>query len=226
MEFSQVKTTETVTCIAGPAGDLELAIDAGHDPIASLLVCHPHPLGGGSMNNKVVTSLLRAGREQGLATVRFNFRGVGASQGLHDHGRGEQADLRCVLSHMQSLGLPLSLWLAGFSFGSFIAASVAATTLVPWRLQGLLLVAPPVHNYPFAALALPTPTWVVQGDSDELVAVDEVRAWVAQTPAVQRLDVVPACGHFFHGHLEQLRSFMTAAVHELLPQVDRGGDVS
>ncbi len=222
MEISQAKALETVTVIAGPAGDLELAIHVGLDPIGSLIVCHPHPLGGGSMNNKVVTSLLRAAQEQGLATVRFNFRGVGASQGQHDHGRGEQDDMRCVLAHVQSLGFPPRLLLAGFSFGSFIAASVAATALAPWQLQGLLLVAPPVHNYPFATLSLSTPTWVLQGDGDELVAVDEVRAWVAQTPAVRRLDIVTACGHFFHGHLERVRAFMAAAVQEM----NRGGDAS
>ncbi len=201
---------ETSLRVTGPGGAVEalLSLPAAERVAQPLVViCHPHPLGGGTMNNKVVTTLVRHYRDLGLPVLRFNFRGVGHSQGVHDHGRGELDDLRAVIeAGLQQWPVPYFA-LAGFSFGSYVAAAVAASDQ---RCRHLLLIAPPVQNYPFEHLALPTPTWVVQGDADELVPIDAVRDWVKATPAVTRFEELPGCGHFFHGRLPE----MVARIHE------------
>ncbi len=217
MHFSPEKPGESLILIDGPAGQLELLLSEGLAGRGVLVVSHPHPLGGGSMNNKVVSSLIREAHERGLSCVRFNFRGVGQSQGVHDHGQGEQDDLRTVIAAALQRWPGERLLLAGFSFGSYIAASVAAQAQPSWSLQGLLLVAPPVHNYPLSSLSLPSPTWILQGDADELVDAQEVQAWASASAAVDHLDMVESCGHFFHGRLDRVRAFMGAAIDRLLP---------
>ncbi|NNM52332.1 MAG: alpha/beta fold hydrolase [Pseudomonadales bacterium] len=207
---------ETSLQIAGPVGVLEALISLPAAERVSqplVVVCHPHPLGGGTMNNKVVATLVRHYRDLGLPVLRFNFRGVGHSQGVHDHGRGELDDLRAVIETGLQQWPVGHMILAGFSFGSFVAASVAASDQ---RCQHLLLVAPPVQNYPFEHLALPAPTWVVQGDADELVSVDDVRRWVKATPSVTRYEELSGCGHFFHGRLQDLSARLHAPMQAWL----------
>jgi alpha/beta superfamily hydrolase len=168
------------------------------------VVCHPHPLFGGTMDNKVVTTIVRAYKEKGLPVVTFNFRGVGQSEGKHDNGVGEVDDVIAVITWALAQTQATELYLAGFSFGSFIAAAaVSRLSALPIQLKQLVLIAPPVHHYPFAAFDLPTATLIIQGDADEVVPADEVFDWADQ----KALKVVrfEGCSHFFHGRLPELR---------------------
>lgn len=203
--------------LAGPAGVLEAAVNvpvSGAARNGVIVVCHPHPQHGGSMHNKVVTMIERAVRELGLATVVFNFRGVGASAGSYDDGRGETEDLLAVVAWVQRVRPDDALWLAGFSFGSFVAASVASQLPV----QQLILVAPPVSRWEFAKLAPPRCPWlVIQGEADEVVDPEAVFAWAAAQavpPAVVRM---PDTSHFFHRRLMDLRGAIKNGVRANLP---------
>src|SRR5690606_29183008 len=153
--------------LRGPAGTLEAVLEAsGEAPSFIAIVCHPHPLFGGTMDNKVVTTLCRACRDAGGAVLRFNFRGVGASQGAYSDGIGECEDLLAAESWLSQRYPGLPLWLAGFSFGSFVAvrgARILADNNRPAR--HLFLVAPPVHHYDFAAIdRVDCPVTVVQSE--------------------------------------------------------------
>ncbi|EKF74194.1 hypothetical protein A11A3_10257 [Alcanivorax hongdengensis A-11-3] len=200
--------------LQGPAGELEMVLEQGSEaPSFVAIICHPHPLFGGTMDNKVVTTLSRLARDQGAAVVRFNFRGVGHSQGAYSDGIGETEDLLAVhawLTH-QYPGLPL--WLAGFSFGSFVAARGAQILHDNgMAARELLLVAPPVHHYDFQALEnTGCPVTVVQGDDDEVVPAEQVFDWAAATALKPELIRFPASGHFFHGKLVDLKE--VAALH-------------
>lgn len=168
------------------------------------VVCHPHPLFGGTMDNKVVTTLVRAFKEAQLPVVSFNFRGVGASEGVHDHGQGEIDDLLAVIAWASAQTQASELYLAGFSFGSYVAAAaVNRLSTIPIHLKQLWLIAPPIHHYPLTSLVLPLNTVIVQGDEDELVPAESVFTWAAQ----QQLRLVRFNGgsHFFHGRLPELR---------------------
>lgn len=194
--------------IQGPVGVLEARLEGETEsPRFVAIVCHPHSLYGGSMDNKVVTTIARACREAGAAVVRFNFRGVGASDGNYDGGRGETQDLLAVHDWLRGRYPGRSLWLAGFSFGSFVAASGAARLAEAGDpVHQLLLVAPPVHHYDFAALDVPgCPVTVIQGDEDDVVPVEEVRDWVGESPWRPEFIEFPGAGHFFHGRLIELR---------------------
>ena len=202
---------EHAVVIPGPAGDLQAmwgAGTAGDGRVA--VVCHPHPLHGGSMDNKVVTTLLRTWRDAGVATLRFNFRGTGASAGVHDEGRGEIDDLLAVVAWLRDLQGCHRLQLAGFSFGAWVAAAAAARLPRDVRLERLVLVAPPVQYEGFAALAVPAGTLVVQGEADDVVDPAAVRAWVASRPLPPELLSFAEAGHFFHGRLTELKAALTA----------------
>lgn len=192
--------------VQGQTGRLETRLTVPSTPKAGqvAVVCHPHPLFGGTMDNKVVTTIVRAYKEQGIAVVSFNFRGVGHSEGVHDNGIGEIDDAMAVITWALAQTQATELYLAGFSFGSYIAAAtVSRLSALPVQLKQLLLIAPPVHHYPFTGLELPASTVVVQGDADEVVPADEVFAWAKQ----QSLTVIrfADCSHFFHGRLTELR---------------------
>jgi hypothetical protein len=203
--------------LRGPVGALEVASDvpaAGHAVAGSAIVCHPHPQHGGSMTNKVVTMVERTLRELGLRTVRFNFRGIGASAGTFDDARGELDDLLAVAAWLQRVRPADALWLAGFSFGSFVAAK--AERHLP--LQQLILIAPPVDKYPFAALPNPRCPWlVVQPEDDDVVSAEAVFGWVAQLPDPPALVRLPGTGHYFHRKLMDLRGAIKHAVKGNLP---------
>ena len=190
----------------GPAGPLEARLDdptSGVRPRACGVVCHPHPLYGGTMQNKVVHTLARAMQELGAPTVRFNFRGVGASAGSYDGGTGELEDSLAVCAWARRRWNCQALWLAGFSFGSAVALQAAADV----QPRSLVTVAPPVGRIIVSPVARPACPWlVVQGDHDELVDVVQVRRWVDEFVPPPRLVVLNEAEHFFHGRLGELRS--------------------
>jgi uncharacterized protein len=193
--------------IPGPSGTLELACALpATEPYQLALICHPHPLFGGSMGNKVVTTLERCFRDQGAATVRFNFRGVGQSAGVFDQGLGESDDLQAVFSFAREIFPSLPLVLAGFSFGSFVATRMAN------QLQAteLISIAPPVQSWDFETIHAPQMPWlVVQGEQDEVVAPDAVYRFVAAQKPAPTLLRLPEATHFFHGKLLELRALVT-----------------
>jgi alpha/beta superfamily hydrolase len=194
------------TIIDGPAGPLEARIEEpapGEAPATVGVVCHPHPLYGGTMQNKVVHTLARAMQELGAPTVRFNFRGVGGSAGAYDGGAGELEDALAVCDWARRRWRCDALWLAGFSFGSAVALQAAGSV----RPRALVTVAPPVGRIIVAPVARPSCPWlVVQGDRDELVDVAQVREWVAGYAPLPQLVVLPGAEHFFHGRLGELRA--------------------
>ena len=203
--------------LPGPAGPLEAATalpDAACARRGTAIICHPHSQHGGTMHNKVVTIVERALRESGLATVTFNFRGVGESAGSFDDGIGETEDLLAIAAWAQSMRPDDVLWLAGFSFGSYVAARAAAR--LPTRQ--LISIAPPVSRWDFAALPAPPCPWlVVQGEADEVVDPEAVYAFVATRDPAPTLVRLPETGHFFHRRLMDLRGVIKNGVRANLP---------
>ncbi len=166
------------------------------------------------MQNKVVTTLDRALRELGLATLRFNFRGVGASAGTFDDGNGETDDLLAIARWTQAVRPNDALWLAGFSFGSYVATR--ASTLLPARQ--LITIAPAVTRWDFATLPAPPCPWlIVQGEADEVVDAEAVYAFAAARRPQPTLVRLAQTGHFFHGRLIELRSLVQEQVRGNLP---------
>ena len=198
--------------LRGPVGLIEFstALPASA-PRALAVLCHPHSLFGGSMSNKVVTTMERAFRDLGLATLRFNFRGVGKSEGVFDHGLGEGEDLAAACVHAQRALPNLPLWLAGFSFGSYVAARMAKTL----GAAQLLSIAPPVVSWDFTALQRgPAPWLIVQGEQDEVVDPEAVYRFADGLHPAATLVRMPG-SHFFHGKLVDLRDLLTAHYQNL-----------
>jgi len=189
--------------IAGPAGALEMLVTRAENPVALAVICHPHPLHGGSMTNKVVHTLMRAARDMGASVVRFNFRGVGRSGGEHDAGRGEIDDCLAVIDWARQEMPAPALWVMGFSFGGYIAA--ASANRLADEPDRLVLVAPSVERLPFAArLPLKVSATVMMGEADDVVASAAVFDLLEGREGV---DVVrfAETGHFFHGRLVELK---------------------
>ena len=194
--------------IAGPVGALEARLE---DPVPTGgahavvgVVCHPHPLHGGTLQNKVVHTCARAMQEAGAATVRFNFRGVGRSAGRYDAGAGELDDALAVVDWARRRFQCDALWLAGFSFGAAVALQAAVRGARPRRL---VTIAPPVGRIITEPVARPDCAWlIVQGDRDELVDVEAVRRWASEFEPAPELLVVADAEHFFHGKLIELRA--------------------
>ena len=178
------------------------------------IIGHPHPLQGGTMHNKVVTMIERSLRELGLATIIFNFRGVGASAGTFDDGGGETDDVLAIAEWVQRVRPDDALWLAGFSFGSYVAARAASQL----SARQLISVAPPIGRWDFDALAYPPCPWlIIQGEADEVVDPEAVYAWVAAQSSPPTLVRVPETGHFFHRRLMELRDLIQNGVRSNLP---------
>lgn len=204
--------------LPGPAGAIEVATAWPGAPrrAGAALICHPHPLFGGSMDNKVVTTLERVFVEFGLPTLRFNFRGVGRSEGGHDDGRGEGDDLAVLAQWMRAVLPGSALWLAGFSFGSYVAARMAK----PLAVAQLVSIAPPVEKWNFAELPDPGCPWlVIQGDDDDVADPDATARWVATRANPPALVRMPGTSHFFHGKLVELRGILVEALAPSLPAV-------
>lgn len=205
--------------LAGPAGALEAMVDLpGPDDAPALplvaIVCHPLPTEGGTMHNKVVTMAARSLRELGAATVRFNFRGTGDSQGTFDEGRGERDDLMAVAGWVRAGRPGDALWLAGFSFGAYVSLCAAAA-LSPAML---ISIAPPAGRWDFAPVAAPTMPWlVIQGEADEIVDPQAVYDWVEGLGAQADLVRMPDTSHFFHRKLMDLRGAIKHGVKPYLP---------
>ncbi|PTQ89894.1 alpha/beta hydrolase [Agitococcus lubricus] len=196
--------------VQGRAGRIETRLTVPSTPRTGqvAVICHPHPLYGGTMTNKVVTTVAKALLDHGITTVIFNFRGVGDSEGQHDYGRGEVDDALAVTAWAIEQTQAKTLILAGFSFGSFIAAMASQQLPSSIELQQLWLLAPPVHHYQFPNLnAESQKIRVIQGEADEVVPVADVLAW----SAAHQLTTIrlPACSHFFHGHLVALRQIIS-----------------
>ncbi len=198
--------------IPGPAGVLEgltACPPDGREMHAIGVICHPHPLYGGTLHNKVVDTLSRTLNALGIGTLRFNFRGVESSEGEYAQGIGEVDDLRAVLNWAQRQRPGHALWLAGFSFGAYVALSVARE----FPLSGLITVAPPVNFFDFAVVTPPDCPWLlVQGEADEIVSSAEVFAWAERQNPMPQIIRMPEVGHFFHGQLNQLREHLVGWV--------------
>jgi alpha/beta superfamily hydrolase len=208
--------------LPGPAGAMEVMVDvpAAKDARPAVaIICHPHPLHGGSMHNKVVTIIERALRELGVATVRFNFRSVGESQGTFDEGRGETLDLLAVAEWVHRVRPEAELWLAGFSFGAYVALLGARHLPV----RQMVSIAPPAGRWDFSAVLPPACPWlVVQGEDDDVVDPVAVKRWIESLPEKPTLVMMPDTGHFFHRRLMDLRGAIKNGVRRNLPAAQRG----
>jgi alpha/beta superfamily hydrolase len=203
--------------LPGAAGAIELACAVPDEVPARAgvaIIAHPNPVQGGTMHNKVVTITERALLELGLATVRFNFRGVGLSEGPHDHGVGETDDLVAIAQWLQRTRPGDVIWLAGFSFGAYV--TLRATPRV--QPAQVILIAPPVGRWDFSEIAAPACPWlIVQGEEDEVVDPKAVMAWAAALQPPVQLIPMPETGHFFHRRLMDLRGALKNALAANVP---------
>ena len=195
--------------IAGPAGAIECAVDAPAGVVRGVaVICHPHPQHGGTLDNKVVQTLARAFVQMGWRSVRFNFRGVGASGGDWDEGRGEVDDALAVIAHFRR---PAQPWLlAGFSFGAYVASQAAAQLPDDARPARMVLVGPSTQRQVMAQV--PADTVVIHGETDDVVPLSATLDWAR--PQSLPVIVFPGVGHFFHGQLARLKSVV---VQQLQP---------
>lgn len=216
--------------IQGPSGQLEVEYQLGEWTKPWVVIAHPHSLHGGSMQNKVVTTLARAAHKLGMTPVRFNFRGVGKSQGVFDDGCGEQADLvqvvQWVRQEQQFLAMEndekdprnhqawcsSGVFLAGFSFGAYVTYA-AASHIKP---QHLLSVAPATNIWTFAALDLPAPWALIQGGQDEVVNAPDNLHWAINHPQRPDIHWRAQASHYFHGQLPWLGQCASHIWHDAL----------
>jgi uncharacterized protein len=193
--------------VEGPAGALEALIDNDAGTAASFaVVCHPHPLHGGTMDNKVVWSVAKALQGLGLPTLRFNFRGVGASAGTYDNGVGEALDAQAVADWGQARWPGKTLIAAGFSFGGAMAMRLA----IARSAARLITISPAVGHFPLPDARVPECPWlIVQGDADDVVEPQVVTEFAAGLKRPPHLVMLAGAGHFFHGRLQELRAAVT-----------------
>jgi uncharacterized protein len=202
--------------LAGGAGLIQALRDqpdANTSPRGVAIITHPHPLFGGTMDNKVVQTLARACVQAGWTAVRFNFRGVGSSSGRYDEGRAEADDLRQVIEQTSATGTPLCL--AGFSFGTFVASQVIAFAGQRNKLEKIIFVGTAASRFSVVPIApaLHERTLVVHGEQDDTVPLASVMDWAR--PQQLPVTVVPGGEHFFHGQLPLLKSL---ALRHLMAQ--------
>jgi len=201
---------EEQVVIGGPAGPLEAVLTRGERKGLVAIICHPNPVQGGTLQNKVVHTLMRSARDMGASTLRFNFRGVGSSAGEHDYGVGEVQDCLAVINWARTELQMDQLWLMGFSFGGYVAAA-AAGGLPAWP-ERLVLVAPSVEKQRFGDLKpLRGAVKVMMGEADDVVTPESVYAAFADEPASSVVRFADA-GHFFHGQLVPLKAAVEKAL--------------
>jgi alpha/beta superfamily hydrolase len=206
---------ETPVVIDGPVGQLESLYlnNEGLDneqPRGIALICHPNPVQGGTMLNKVVSTLQRTARDAGLITLRFNYRGVGASEGTHDMGTGEVDDAQAVAEWLRAKHPELPLTLFGFSFGGFVAASLGGRLEAKGeQLKHLFMVAAAVTRLNgYDLLPVNCPLTLIQPETDEVIDPQAVYDWSDKLERPHELLKVAECGHFFHGKLTDLKDLI------------------
>jgi alpha/beta superfamily hydrolase len=193
--------------VPGPAGCLEAAIDSvDATPRAIAVVCHPHPLQQGTMQNKVVTTVARAFAQLGAHALRFNFRGVGASEGRYADGVGERADALAAIAWSRDRWPGLDLYLGGFSFGAAIALAVAAEA----RASGLVTIAPPLDRLPAGFVPPGCPWLLIHGVADDVVPFAATEARLATFGVRPQVVAMKEAGHFFHGRLLEVGEAITS----------------
>lgn len=210
--------------IKGPAGQLEAVLHlAKRENSDFLIICHPHPQFGGTMDNKVVTTAAKTYLDLGINVIRFNYRGVGDSQGEYGDISGEVGDGLAVIKWLESHYPVSRIFLAGFSFGAYIAAKLAATittdTNSAIQVPHLLLIAPSVENSPFElAESLAAPCTVIMGQQDEVVPYESVETWVAQQAQATEVELIalPKASHFFHGQLIAMKNHVKRVLKSVL----------
>lgn len=197
--------------VTGAAGALECALDLPEsEPRGLALVAHPHPLYGGSMDNKVAQTLARAFVALGYAAVRMNFRGVGKSAGEHDAGRGETDDMETLLAHMRQQYPDLPIALAGFSFGTLVQSQLQQRLIAQGRpAERLVLVGTAAGKWPIPTV--PSNTILIHGELDDTIPLSNVLDWAR--PQDLPIIVIPGADHFFHRKLQHIKNFIVEMWH-------------
>lgn len=203
-----MKAEKMQKIIEGDAGALEIRVHSQQEENNGVvIISHPHPLYGGTMNNKVVTTLEKSFVNQGYQTIAYNFRGVGESEGEYDNGIGEQEDLLSVVNWAKQNFPPTKLILAGFSFGSYVSLKVYETA----EADCLCTVAPPVGLYDFSVIDnVEIPWMLIQGGKDEVVDSEGIIQWAMSRSVVPDVYWRSKASHFFHGELLWLRQIIQA----------------
>ena len=198
-------------------GHLEAILKPEEDgviPRYTALVCHPHPLYGGTMHNKVVFKVAQALQVLGMPALRFNFRGVGHSTGTYDEGRGEMDDVRFALEFLSRRYPSVPVILGGFSFGAYVALRVAA---IDDRVQAMIGLGVPARQFEGDYLqGSHKPKLIIQGTKDELAPYALTAQWFEQVPAPKSLVAVHGADHFFQGHLEEIQAIIVSFVQDML----------
>ncbi len=200
---------ETPLNLDGPCGTLEALYFDQSQPTGLALICHPNPVKGGTMLNKVVSTLQRTARDAGYSTLRFNYRGVGRSAGAHDMVEGEVDDAEAALRWLREQNPELPLTLLGFSFGGFVAGNLAhRLNSEGVAVQRLMMVAPAVSRFVELSLADDCQLTIIQPEQDEVIDAESVYTFSAQLQHPHELLKVAECGHFFHGKLVELKELV------------------
>lgn len=191
------------TFFEGPAGRIEAILKEPDAPVTrAAIVCHPHPLFGGTMHNKVVFRIARAFQDSGFAVLRFNFRGVGRSEGEHDDGIGEQDDLRAAIELVEEKYPKAEIWVAGFSFGSVVMLRAASCDD---RVRAIVAAGVPVSKYDLRTIGrCKKPKLFVQGSLDQFGSADVLERMFASVDEPKQLKIIEGGEHFFEGHLNEL----------------------
>ncbi len=211
---SEVMDLTGNTFFEGPAGKIEAILKEPAAPVKrAAIVCHPHPLFGGTMHNKVVYRIARAFEDAGFAVLRFNFRGAGRSEGEHDQGRGEQDDLRAAIEFIEKNYPGAEVWLAGFSFGAAVMLRAACGDP---SIRAIVAAGAPVSKYDFAQLVeCNLPKLFVQGALDEFGSPADLEKFVAKLSEPKELRIIEGADHFFEGHLTELAQAVSSFIASL-----------
>ena len=201
------------TFFEGPAGRIEAILkEPSGEVTRAAIVCHPHPLFGGTMHNKVVFRIAKAFHQSGFAALRFNFRGTGRSEGSHDEGRGEQDDLRAAISFIEQKYPGAEIWLAGFSFGSAVMLRVACDH---GPVRALVAAGVPVSKYDFEHIVTcAKPKLFVQGGLDEFGPTVDIKKLFDVLPDPKRMKIIDGADHFFEGRLEELEQAVKEFIND------------